>query len=139
MAEVECELSRVVMSETRATQVIVLKERGGERQIPISIGLFEVHAIHRTVNREPPVRPMTHELFGNVLDALGVEIERVLIHDLREIDGVPWKTYFGRLVLRRDGETFNVDSRPSDAIALAVQKDAPIFVEESVLDEGGRP
>lgn len=123
------------MSETRDHQVIVLREKDGSRQMPIVIGVFEVFAIHRTLNEEPPPRPMTHELFGNVLDTLGVKIERVIINDLRTISNLPSKTFFGRLILKRDGDTYDVDSRPSDAIALAVQKKAPIFVEESVLEE----
>lgn len=129
MALVECELTRVVMSETRQKQVIVLKERGGERQVPIVIGWTEVFAIHRFVNDEAPPRPLTHELFGRVLDALGVTVERVVVNALTE------GTYFGRLVLKRDGQLYDVDSRPSDAIALATQKKAPIFVDETVLKE----
>jgi bifunctional DNase/RNase len=70
---------------------------------------------------------MTHELFGHVLDALGVHIERAVVNAL---DG---STFLGRLILKQDGRTFDVDSRPSDAIALAVQKQAPIFVAEEVL------
>lgn len=129
MALVECELTRVVMSETRQKQVIVLKERGGERQVPIVIGWTEVFAIHRFINDEAPPRPLTHELFGRVLDALGVTVERVVVNALSE------GTYFGRLVLKRDGQLYDVDSRPSDAIALATQKKAPIFVDETVLKE----
>ena len=127
MALVECELARVVMSESQDHQVVVLKEKNGERTLPIAIGLFEVFAIHRTINNQPPPRPMTHELFGNVLDALGVKIERVNVTELREV------VYIGQLVLRRDGTLYEIDSRPSDSIALAVQKGAPIFVEEAVL------
>jgi len=129
MALVECELARVVMSETQDRQVIVLKEKNGERMLPILIGTFEVFAIHRTINNQPPPRPLTHELFGSVLDALGVQIERVVVNDLRDM------TFFGRIILRQDGKRFDIDSRPSDAIALAVQKGAPIFVEEKVLAE----
>ncbi len=129
MALVECELARIVMSEAHDRHVVTLQEKGGERAIEIWIGLWEVFAIHRTVNNEPPPRPLTHELFGNVLDALGVRIERIIISELRG------RTYFGRLILRQNGETFDIDSRPSDAIALAVQKGAPIFVDESVLEQ----
>jgi bifunctional DNase/RNase len=132
MALVECELARVVMSETRHRQVIVLKEKNGERKMPIMIGLSEVFALHRVINSEAPPRPLTHELFGNVLDALGVTVERVVISEL--VEG----TYFGRLILKRDGQTYDIDSRPSDAIVLATQKSAPIFVEETVLEEGMR-
>jgi bifunctional DNase/RNase len=129
MSLVECELARVVMSESHDHQVVVLKEKGGERIVPIAIGLFEVFAIHRFVNNEPPPRPMTHELFGNVLDALGAKIERVVVTELREV------VYIGLLVLRMDGKVYEIDSRPSDAIALAVSKGAPIFVEDTVLTQ----
>ena len=134
MALVECELARVVMSESQAQQpgVVVLKEKDGERMLPIAIGLFEVWAIHRTINNEPPPRPYTHELFGSVLDELGVTIQRIVVTELREV------VYIGRLYLEQDGETYEIDSRPSDGIALAVQKDAPIFVDDSVLESAGR-
>ncbi len=129
MTLIECELNQVVMSETHGRHLVVLKEKEGQRKMPIVIGFFEVWAIHRTINDEPPPRPFTHELFGNVLDALGVRIERVVVNALK--DG----TFYGRLVLNRDGETFDIDSRPSDATALAVQKGAPIFVDEEVLEQ----
>jgi len=133
MSLIECELSRVVMDETHARQIVVLKEKGGERQMSIAIGFFEIWAIHRTINDEPPPRPLTHELFGNVLDKLQVRIERVVVTELRK------DTFIGRLFLRQNGQQYDIDSRPSDGIALAVQKDAPIYVEEEVLDAASRP
>lgn len=78
---------------------------------------------------------MTHELFGNVLDTLGVTIERAVINDLRVLENSSGGTFFGRLIVEQNGKTFDIDSRPSDAIVLAVQKGAPIFVEESVFHE----
>ena len=129
MSLVACELARVVMSESHDHQVVVLKEKDGERIVPIAIGLFEVFAIHRTVNNEPPPRPMTHELLGNVLDAIGARIERIVVTELREV------VYIGLLVIRLDGQTYEIDSRPSDAIALAVQKGAPIYVADKVLNQ----
>jgi len=132
MGLVECELARVVMSETRHRQVIVLKEKNGERKMPILIGPSEVFALHRVINNDAPPRPLTHELFASVLDALGVTVERVVITQLVET------TYFARLILKMDGRTYDIDSRPSDAIVLAAQKNAPIFVEDAVLAEGMR-
>ncbi|KPK60355.1 MAG: hypothetical protein AMK73_08185 [Planctomycetes bacterium SM23_32] len=132
MPLVECELARVVMSETRHHQVIVLKERGGEREMAILVGLAEIFALHRVISDEPPPRPLTHELFGSVLDTLGVKVQRVIVNALND------HTYYGRLILQQDGRTFDVDSRPSDAIVLAAQKEAPIFVEEEVLAEASR-
>jgi len=129
MPLIECELSRVVMSETRDRQIVVLKEKDGEREMPIVIGPFEVSAIYRVIYDQPPPRPLTHELFGTVLEALGAKIERVVICDLSDM------IFYGRLILSRDGKTYDLDSRPSDAIALAVQKGAPVFVEEAVLEK----
>lgn len=135
MSLVECELAQLVLNEARDTGIVELKEKDGERRLPIVIGLWEIYAIHRHVHNEPPPRPMTHELFGNVLDALGVTIERAVINDLRVLENCRNGTFFGRLIVKQNGKTFDIDSRPSDAIALAVQKGAPIFVEESVLQE----
>ena len=132
MALVECELAQVVMSETRHHQVVVLQEKGGERRMPIVVGVSEIFALHRAINDEPPPRPYTHELFAHVLGILGVEVQRVVVTELNE------GTFFGRLILARDGQTFDVDSRPSDAIVLATQRGAPIFVEEAVLDEAAK-
>jgi bifunctional DNase/RNase len=132
MPEIECKLSKILMSETNDHQVIYLKEKGGPRYFPIMIGIFEVFAIHRIINKEPPPRPLTHELIGNIFEALSVEVERVVVNDL--VDG----TFYARLVLGQNGRSFEVDSRPSDAITLAVQRNAPIFVEEHVLDEVAR-
>ena len=132
MAIVECELSKVVMSESHDRQLVILQEKEGNRSLPIMIGLFEVFAIHRTVNAEPPPRPLTHELIGSILDTMGITIEKVIVNDLRD------KTFYARLHLRQDGETYDIDSRPSDGIALATQTGAPIYVDESVLERAGR-
>jgi hypothetical protein len=132
MSLVECQLSRVVMSEGHDQHVVVLQEKDGDRKFPIIIGLFEVYAIHRTLNDRPPPRPMTHELLGDILRHLNVNVERVIINDLRH------GTFFGRLILSREGETFDIDSRPSDAIAIAVQGEVPIFVEDHVLAEASQ-
>jgi bifunctional DNase/RNase len=132
MAAVECKLSKILMSETSDHQVIYLKEKDGPRFFPIMIGIFEVYAIHRIINKEPPPRPLTHELIGSILGSLSIEVERVIVNDL--VDG----TFYARLMLRHGGEVYDVDSRPSDAITLAVQSGAPIFVEEQVLDEVAR-
>jgi len=131
MGLVECELAQLIMTETHDSQTVVLREKGGRRGIRIGIGLWEIFAIHRTINNEPPPRPMTHELFGQVLKALGVKIVRIVVSELRG------HVYIGRLILEQDGKTYDIDSRPSDAIALAVQQGAPIFVDENVLEVAG--
>lgn len=123
------ELSRIIISETNDEQVIVLKEVGGERAFPIVIGIWEAVAIDRNIKQKRAPRPMTHDLLEKVIRELGGTLDRVVVSDLRN------RTFFAKLVVRRDGSTFEIDSRPSDAIALAVQMKAPIYVEESVLEE----
>ena len=127
---VEMQLSRIVIRETSDQQCIYLREKGGERQFPIVIGIFEAWAIDRRVRDRRTPRPMTHDLLAAVIRELGAGLERVVISDLRD------NTFYARLVLRpaRGDEPVEVDARPSDAIALAVQLDTPIFVEETVLD-----
>ena len=131
MPPIECRLSKLVETETH-DQVIVLEEKDGKRQFPIMIGPFEVSAIHRFVHKERPPRPLTHELFGNVLKTLNVAIEKVIVTDLR--NGI----FYALLVLQQDGKLLEIDSRPSDAIALATQAGAPIFVEEEVLEKAAK-
>ena len=126
---VEMELTRILIAETRDAQIIVLKEKNGTRAFPIVVGYFEAAAIDRHVKEIPMPRPLTHDLLSAVIKAFGGKLERVVVNDLRE------NTFFGRLIIRRNGDILDVDSRPSDAIALAVQNGAPIFVEEHVLDE----
>ena len=126
---VPMELSRIIISETNDEQVIVLKEIEGERAFPIVIGIWEAVAIDRNIKGKKTPRPMTHDLIENVIGGLDAKLERVIVNDLRD------RTFYARLVLRRNGKTVEVDSRPSDAIALAVQMKAPIYVEEKVLEE----
>lgn len=126
---VEMELTRILIAETRDGQIIVLKEKNGNRAFPIVIGYFEAAAIDRHVKEIPMPRPLTHDLLSSVIKAFGGKLERVVVNDLRD------NTFYGRLIIKCDGETIDVDSRPSDAIALAVQNGAPIFVEERVLEE----
>lgn len=126
---VEMELKRIMITETSEQQVIVLKEKGGVREFPILIGIYEATAIDRGVKQIPTPRPLTHDLIGAVIQSFDAKLERIVINDLR--DG----TFYARLVIARDAGPMEVDSRPSDAIALAVHEGAPIFVEEKVLEE----
>ena len=126
---VEVELSRIIINERSEFQVIVLKEKDGQRAFPISIGVYEATAIDRGVKDQRAPRPLTHDLLCSILKALGVQLERVVVNDLRS------ETFFAKLVLSLNGRIVELDSRPSDAIAIAVQFGAPIFVEEKVLDE----
>ena len=127
--EVRMDLARIVISDTSEQQIIVLRERGGARQFPIVIGLTEAIAIDRRVKSILTPRPLTHDLLANVISDLDGDLEKIVVHDLRD------HTFYAKLVIRRDGKLVEVDSRPSDAIALGVASDTPLYVEESVLQQ----
>lgn len=127
--EVEVELSRIIINETSDQQIIVLKERHGERAFPIVIGIVEIFAIDRRLKGIQPPRPMTHDLLASVIDSLGASIERIVIDDLRN------HTFYAKIHLKVDKRSVVVDSRPSDAIALCAAIKAPIFVAEHVFDK----
>jgi bifunctional DNase/RNase len=126
---VQMELRRIIISEMHDQQVIMLREVDGDRSFPIVIGIFEATSIDRRVKNIPAPRPLTHDLVANVVDQLGGEFQDVIISELRE------HTYYAKLRIRKDGELIEVDSRPSDAIALAVTARVPIYVNEDVLNE----
>ncbi len=128
---VQMQLSRIIISEINDSQVIYLKEVDGERQFPILIGIFEATSIDRRVKEFESPRPLTHDLLVNTVEALGAELDSVIISDLRE------HTYYAKLRVRKDGEIIEIDSRPSDAIAVAVtcRPTLPIYVNEEVLEE----
>ena len=130
---VPVDLSRILITETSDQQVIWLKEHQGERSFPILIGIFEAVAIKRKLNDEPLERPLTHDLLANVISQLDAHVERIVVTALKRT------TFYAKIVLSRGTETFEVDSRPSDAIALAVRVEAPIFVEDDLLDLVGKP
>ena len=128
---VRMRLSRIVINEINEQQVIYLQEIDGDRQFPIVIGIFEASSIDRRVKKIEPPRPLTHDLVVQVAESLGAQLDSVVIDELRD------RTYFAKLRLKREGEIIEVDSRPSDAIAVAVTCDPPlpIYVAEDVLDE----
>ena len=128
---VRMELSRILITETQDYQLIELREVDGERKFPIVIGLFEAAAIERRLKNVPIQRPQTHELLAQTIEAMGGRLTSIVINDLRE------HTFFAQLVIEIEGKTIGVDSRPSDAIALGVANDVPIYVEEHVLEEAG--
>jgi len=127
--DVEVELSRIIINETSDQQIIVLKERNGERSFPVIIGIVEIFAIDRRLKGIQSPRPMTHDLIDNVIDGLGVKVDKIVISDLRN------HTFYAKIYLSSDGRIVEVDSRPSDAIALGVGSNAPIYVAEHVLDK----
>jgi len=126
---VRMSLARVVIvdSDEEKISMIVLREVEGERAFPILIGVHEAHAINRRMNGTDPPRPLTHDLIEGVIDGLDCTVEQVVINELRD------STFFAKLVIRHAGELVEVDSRPSDAIAVSAGRDIPLFVDESVL------
>ena len=135
MAMVPFTLARIVLADTQPAQKIILKELGGERHFTIEIGGPEAVAIYRRAMKRFHARPLTHDLLVNSIEELGGELDSVVINDLRE------HTYFAKLRVKVEGELIEIDSRPSDAIAVAVTCDPtlPIYVEEHVLEEAIRP
>ena len=125
---VEVELSRVVLQEKDDHQFIHLRERDGKRSFPIVIGFNEAAEINRKLRGQQVMRPLTHDLIGLVLESVNARLDRVVISDLRD------STFFATLVLQCNGERKLVDCRPSDAICLAVQTEARIFVSKKVMD-----
>src|SRR5579871_5278923 len=111
---VQMELKRIIISDIHDQQVIMLREVDGERSFPIVIGIFEAASIERRVKGMQTPRPLTHDLVANIVDMLGAELQDVLISELVD------HTYYAKLRIRKDGELIEVDSRPSDAIAVAV-------------------
>ena len=126
---VPVELARIVIREASDQQFIFLREKGGGRQFPIVIGIIEAQAIDRFVKELATPRPLTQELLFATILALGAEVVRVEVTELKN------STFYANLVLSRNGEETEVDARPSDAIAIAVRSGAPLFVHEDVLEE----
>lgn len=109
--------------------IVLMQEDSGERFLPIWIGAFEATAIAFALQGVETARPMTHDLFKNVLDELEVDVEKIFINDL--VDG----TFYAEITMFRNGDKHVISARPSDAIALAVRMELPIYAAEKVLDE----
>jgi bifunctional DNase/RNase len=123
------ELSRILITEHGDQQMIFLREVGGQRGFPIVIGVHEALAIDRRLKGIETPRPMTHDLLAGVIEAMGGRIDRIVISDLRD------HTFVATLHIELDGRTVEVDSRPSDAIALGAALQTPIFVADHVLSQ----
>lgn len=128
---VEMELSRTIIDENREEQIIVLKEIKGSRIFPIVIGIYEAAAIDRKIKGIKTARPLTHDLMINFLKALNSTITKVVITDLKK------NTFYAKIYVGVDGKEMEIDSRPSDAIVLAVHLKSPIFVDDKILNEVG--
>lgn len=112
--------------------IIVLKKPDGEIVLPIWVGLFEANAIAMQLENIVSPRPMTHDLLCNVIETLRATVERIVITDLKD------NTFFALIQLDRGGEKLSVDARPSDAMALALRVQVPIFVDQTVLDKSSQ-
>ncbi|TVQ54868.1 MAG: bifunctional nuclease family protein [Phycisphaerales bacterium] len=126
---VQMELSRIFIREMTDMQIIELTEVGGERTFPIVIGLAEAFAIERRLKGIEIPRPQTHDLLASTITHLGGRLREIMISDLAE------GTFFAKLIIEQDGDEIEVDSRPSDAIALGVAEGVPIYVAEHVLSQ----
>jgi hypothetical protein len=125
--EYEVKVRGLILDPTNNSPVVILKDVASEAILPIWIGVFEANAIAMEIEKGVPPRPMTHDLLKNVIAQLGASVERVVITDLRD------STFYAIIVLDVGGKKVIVDSRPSDAIALALRTDSPIFVVEHVM------
>lgn len=130
--EVRVDLAQIVLTETRDMHTVVLRERNGTRRLSIVIGLTEMVAIQRRIRGDQIARPMSHDLLASVIDLLNGELEKVVINDLRD------STFYAKLLVRQNGEIVEIDSRPSDAIALTAGTDVPVYVEDHVLREAAQ-
>jgi len=125
---IQIELSKIIIDEKRQDQIIVLKEKEGERQFPIVIGFLEASSIKMKLAGIIPPRPMTHDLLLSIIENLGAKLNRLVINKIVN------NTFYAKIELKtKAGRKKFIDTRPSDGIALAVRCEAPIFVEEEVI------
>jgi bifunctional DNase/RNase len=125
--EVEVKIRGLMMDPVTNMPVVVLKETQGAAILPIWVGIYEANAIALEIEKVQTPRPMTHDLLKNALIGLNVHVHKVVVCDLKD------DTFYALIWMERDGEMMSLDSRPSDALALALRLDCPIFVEEEVL------
>ena len=125
--EIEVRIRGLMMDPATSMPIIVLKDVASETVMPIWVGIFEANAIAIEIEKVAAPRPMTHDLTRNLIRGLRAQLERVVISELKD------DTFFAVLWLRQDGEPLVIDARPSDAIALALRADCPIYVAEEVM------
>jgi hypothetical protein len=125
--EVEMKIRGLMMDPVTNMPIVVLKDIGGEAILPIWVGIYEANAIALEIEKVSTPRPMTHDLLKNLLTSLEAQVNKVVVSDLRD------DTFFAVIWLERNGNVISIDSRPSDALALALRVDCPIYVDEEVL------
>jgi len=125
--EIEMRIKGLVVDPISKMPIVVLEDVNSERMLPIWIGVFEANAIALKIENIATPRPMTHDLLKNILDELKIQVERIVVTDVRD------STYYALIHCLLEGKKITIDSRPSDAIALSLRVNAPIFVEEEVV------
>src|SRR5215472_7242800 len=125
--ELECKIRGLMMDPVTNMPVVVLKETAGSGVLPIWVGVYEANAIALEIEKVQTPRPMTHDLLKNVLTGLNAHVQKVVVSDLKD------DTFYAVIWIERDGQLMSMDSPPSDALALALRLDCPIFVEDEVL------
>jgi uncharacterized protein len=125
--EVEMKIRGLMMDPVTNMPIVVLKDIGSEAVLPIWVGVYEANAIALEIEKVTTPRPMTHDLIKNLLTGLDTRVHKVVVNELRE------DTFYAVIWLEREGRIISVDSRPSDALAIALRLDCPIFVEDEVL------
>ena len=126
---VEMKIKGLMIDPVSDMPIIVLREQEGDQVLPIWVGIFEANAIAMQMQNIVAPRPMTHDLLRNVIEGLSAKVDRVVITDLKN------NTFFALIHMRQNGQSLAIDARPSDAMALALRADAPIFVEQAVLEK----
>jgi bifunctional DNase/RNase len=126
--EIEMTIKGLMIDPITNMPIVILKDKDGERVLPIWVGVFEANAIALQIENIATPRPMTHDLIKNILSEIEADVQRIVVSDLRD------NTFYAMIYLDREGETIAVDARPSDAIALALRTRSPIFVEDSVVE-----
>ena len=125
--EVEMKIRGLMMDPVTNMPIVVLKDLSGDTVLPIWVGVFEASAIQMEIEKVSTPRPMTHDLIKNVLSGLDAHVHKVVVTELKD------DTFYAVIWMERDGRIISVDSRPSDALALALRVDCPIYVDEEVL------
>jgi bifunctional DNase/RNase len=125
--EVEMKIRGLMMDPVTSMPIVILKDVGSNNVLPIWVGIYEANAIALEIEKVSTPRPMTHDLIKTLLHGLDAGIRKVVVNELKE------DTFFAVIWVERNGELISVDSRPSDALALALRLDCPIFVDEAVL------
>lgn len=126
--EIEVKIRGLMMDPSSGTPIIILKDVNSDVMLPIWVGAYEANAIAIEIEKIAPQRPMTHDLLRNLIVEMGAKVERVVVTELRD------NTFFAMIEMRNSsGDALMIDARPSDAIALALRADCPIFVDEEVI------